>query len=125
MDIENVIFFQQALNKAITYRLSFAQREKDNHEVLQSELPNLWETVRQSYQQKQWEVVSAFRDALQDFLDLRGFWTQSLTLNKWACEAARESGELLDEIRWTHDRAEILHQRGEYYEAEKLYVFCE
>jgi ATP/maltotriose-dependent transcriptional regulator MalT len=44
---------------------------------------------------------------------------------KWACEAAQESGETLNEIRWTHDRADILHQRGEYREAESLYTFCE
>jgi tetratricopeptide (TPR) repeat protein len=118
-------FFQQVLNKAIFYRLSFAQREKDNHEVLTRELPNLWEAVRQSHQQELWTVVSAFQDALQGFLDLQGYWTQSLTLNKWACEAARESGELFNEIRWTHDRADILHQRGEYHEAESLYKFCE
>src|SRR5258707_499851 len=124
-ETENFAFFQEVLNRAIFYRLSLAQREKDHHEVLARELPNLWETIRQSYQQKQWPVVSAFRDALQGFLDLQGYWTQSLTLNKWACQAARESGETLNEIRWTHDRADILHQRGEYHKAERLYKFCE
>jgi tetratricopeptide (TPR) repeat protein len=124
-EVEAVAFFDQALSKAIWYRLSLAQREKDHHEILARELPNLWETVCQSYQQKQWPMISAFRDALQGFLDLQGYWTQSLTLNKWACEAAQKSGETLNEIRWTHDRADILHQRGDYREAETLYTFCE
>jgi hypothetical protein len=86
--LENVTFFHQASEKAIAYRLSFAQREANNHPVLECEMPNLWEAIRQSYQHQAWERVSAFREALQPFLDLRGYWAQSLTLNEWACEAA-------------------------------------
>jgi tetratricopeptide (TPR) repeat protein len=121
----NVTFFHQALDKAIAYRLSFAQREANNHPVLEREMPNLWEAVRQSYQHQAWERVSAFRDALQSFLDLRGYWAQSLTLNEWAYEAAQALGDAVNAVRWMHDRADILHQRGEYREAERLYQACE
>ena len=123
--IGNLMFFHQALDKAIAYRLSFAQRESQNYHLLEREMPNLWEAVRQSYQRQAWERVSAFRDALQPFLDLRGYWAQSLTLNEWACEAAEALGEAVNAVRWTHDRADILHQRGEYREADRLYQACE
>ena len=122
---ENITFFRQALDKAIAYRLSFAQREKQNHRLLEREMPNLWEAIRQSYQEQDWKRVSAFRDALQPFLDLHGYWAQSLVLNEWACEAARALGDAVSAVRWTHDRADILHQRGEYREAERLYQDCE
>jgi tetratricopeptide (TPR) repeat protein len=123
--LENVTFFHQASDKAIAYRLSFAQREMQNHHLLEREMPNLWEAIRQSYQHQAWERVSAFRDVLQPFLDLRGYWAQSLTLNEWACEAAQALGDAVNAVRWTHDRADILHQRGEYREADRLYQACE
>lgn len=123
--LENVAFFQQASDKAIAYRLAFARREMQNHPLLEREMPNLWEAVRQSYQRQAWEQVAAFRDALQPFLDLRGYWAQSLTLNEWACEAAQALGDAVNAVRWTHDRADILHQRGEYREADRLYQACE
>jgi tetratricopeptide (TPR) repeat protein len=123
--LENVTFFHQALEKAIAYRLSFAQREAQNYHLLEREMPNLWEAVRQSYQHQAWERVAAFRDALQLFLDLRGYWVQSVALNEWACEAAQALGDAVNAVRWTHDRADILHQRGEYREAERLYHACE
>jgi tetratricopeptide (TPR) repeat protein len=123
--IENISFFQQALGKAIIYRLSFAKREMHNHQALEREMPNLWEAARQCYQQKAWDRLSAFRDALQPFLDLRGYWPQSLLLNEWAREAAQARGDSINAARWTHDRADILHQQGKYHDAETLYQASE
>jgi hypothetical protein len=45
------------LDKAITTRLSFAQRESNNYQALEDELPNLWEVVQKSYQRKAWKIV--------------------------------------------------------------------
>jgi tetratricopeptide (TPR) repeat protein len=123
--LENVRFFYQASEKAIAYRLSFAHKERQNYRLLEREMPNLWEAIRQSYQHQAWEQVTAFRDVLQPFLDLRGYWAQSLTLNEWACEAAQALGDAVNAVRWTHDRADILHQRGDYREADRLYQACE
>src|SRR6266581_3997445 len=121
----NVAFFQQAWDKAITTRLSFAQRESNNSQALEYELPNLWEAVQKSYQRKAWEFVVAFQDALRPFLDRRGHWSQSLTLNGWACEGAQASTDEISVVRFTHDRADILQQQGKYHEAEGLYQRCE
>jgi tetratricopeptide (TPR) repeat protein len=123
--LEVITFFHQALENATAYRLSFAQREANNHQMLESEMPNLWEAVRQSYQHQAWKQVAEFRDALQPFLDLRGYWAQSVALNEWACEAAQTLGDTVNAVRWTHDRADILHQRGKYREADQLYQDCE
>jgi tetratricopeptide (TPR) repeat protein len=121
----NVAFFQQAWDKAITTRLSFAQRESNNYQALEDELPNLWEAVQKSYQRKAWEFVVAFQDALRPFLDRRGHWSQSLTLNGWACEGAQALTDEISVVRFTHDRADILQQQGKYHEAEGLYQRCE
>lgn len=121
----NMTFFSQVLDRAIVYRLSFAQREMHNYPALEREMPNLWDAVRQSYQQKAWESLLAFCDALQSFLDLRGYWKQSIMLNEWACEGALVLGDPRSAAHWTHVRADILHQRGNYQEAERLYQTCE
>ncbi len=66
---ELVSFFQQVVDKAITTRLSFAQRESNNYHALEDELPNLWEVAQKSYQRKAWKVVLSFQDALRLFFD--------------------------------------------------------
>jgi tetratricopeptide (TPR) repeat protein len=118
-------FYQKASDESVGYRLSFAQEAMNDHEALEAELSNIWAVVHQSYQQKAWKQVSAFRDALQSFLDLRGYWVQSIMLNEWAYEAALANGDRFNTARWTHDRADILHQQGRYHEAEKLYQTSE
>ena len=123
--LELVLFYQQVLNKAITTRLSFAQRESNNYLALEDELPNLWEVVQNSYLQEAWNVVLAFQDTLGSFLDQRGYWTQSLILNGWAHEAAQALTDEIRMVRCMHDRADILHQQGQYHEAERLYQACE
>jgi len=122
---ELVGFFQRVLDKAITTRLSFAQRECNNYQALEHELPNLWEVVQKSYQRKAWKIVLSFQDALRPFLDRRGYWSRSLILNGWAIEAAQALADEISAVRFTHDRADILHQQGKYHEAEGLYQRCE
>jgi tetratricopeptide (TPR) repeat protein len=122
---ELVVFFQQVLDKAITTRLSFAQRESNNYQALEYELPNLWEVAQKSYQRKAWKMVLSFQDALRPFLDRRGYWSRSLILNGWALEAAQALADEISVVRFTHDRADILHQQGKYREAERLYQGCE
>jgi len=46
---ELVVFSQQVLDKAITTRLSFAQKKSNNYQALEYELPNLWEVAQKSY----------------------------------------------------------------------------
>lgn len=123
--VELVAFFQRVLDKAMITRLSFIQRESNNYQVLEDELPNVWEGVQRSYLLKEWKIVLSFQDALRPFLDQRGYWSQCLLLNSWAIEAAQALADEISVLRFTHDRADILHQRGMYREAEQLYQQCE
>ena len=87
---ELVVFSQQVLDKAIATRLSFAQRESNNYQALEYELPNLWEVAQKSYQRKAWKIVLSFQDALRPFLDRRGYWSRSRMLNGWAVYCDKE-----------------------------------
>lgn len=114
-------FFKEAQAVATTHRLARAQKEVRNYQFLEREFDLLWNAVRSCYEQKDWERLVAFRETLQPFLDLRGFWEHSLILNRWAEEAARVLGDAFNEARWRHDCADMLNQQGRYQEAEQLY----
>ena len=114
-------FFQQAPATAAAYRLALARREMRNYPFLEREFDLLWDAARSCREQRDWARLVAFRETLQPFLDVRGFWEHSLTLNLWAIEAARVLGNATDEARGRHDRADMLNQQGRYREAEALY----
>jgi tetratricopeptide (TPR) repeat protein len=118
-------FFQQAPETAVAYRLALARREMRNYQFLEREFDLLWDAARRCYEQQEWERLVDFRETLQPFLDVHGFWEHSLTLNQWAIEAARVLGNGLDEARWRHDCADMLNQQGRYREAELFYQASE
>ncbi len=115
------IFFEQASMRAQAYRLAFAQREMRNYQALEANFDLLWSTAQHCYEQHDWEALISFREALQPFLDLHGFWDHSLTLNKWVDSAAEAKGDAFNQARWRHDRADMLNQQGKYHDAEPLY----
>ena len=119
------IFYEQAQIIAVEHRLPLLQQHMRNYEFLEQDLETIWQAIEQCHRQKDWQELTAFREALQPFLDLRGFWTYSLTLNKWANEAAEALGDTVDQARWIHDRADILNQQGHYKEAERFYLQSE
>lgn len=119
------IFYEQALKIAVEHRLPLLQQHMHDYEFLEQDLETIWQAIERCHRQKDWEELTAFREALQPFLDLRGFWTYSLTLNKWANEAAEALENIVNQARWIHDRADILNQQGHYKEAERFYVQSE
>jgi hypothetical protein len=110
-------FSNQALDIAITRRVNFVQKHKKDFQSLEVELAQLWVAVEHCYQRKDWERLITFREALQPFLDLRGFWSHSLTLSQWAQEAAQAQGDIFGEARYIHEQANILSLQGNYREA--------
>lgn len=114
-------FFDQAPMAAKAYRLAFVQKEMRNYQALDANFDLLWSTAQHCYEQQDWEALIDFREALQPFLDLHGFWNHSLTLNKWVDSAAEVRGDALNQARWRHDRADMFNQQGKYHDAEQLY----
>ena len=119
------IFYEQAPIIAVEHRLLLLQQQMRNYEFLEQDLETIWQAIERCHLQKDWEQLTAFREALQPFLDLRGFWKHSLTLNKWAEEAAEALGDIVNQARWIHDKADILNQQGHYKEAEQFYLQSE
>lgn len=117
--------FYQARQRFNDYFLEYALDHRDDWPALEAEQVNLLAAAHCF-----WEVNAApelfrLRDALQPYLDLQGYWSESLRLNDWAIVVAERSDDLLNVARFTHDRADILHQRGDYEQAGHLYQVSE
>lgn len=118
-------FYAQAPEIAAKRRLALLQRHMGEYQFLAQDLGTLWQAVEQSYRAQDWQQLTAFREALQPFLDARGFWTHSLTLNRWACQAAQALGDEVRYARYLHDLADMLNQQGSSAQAERFYLQSE
>jgi tetratricopeptide (TPR) repeat protein len=84
-------------------------------------LPDMHFIIRYCHEHAQWSNVVAYYDRLYADLDHYGEWLETLTLNKWARDAASEVGDRGRYARYTHQRGALLHQRGAHQEAERLF----
>jgi len=98
----------------VDYFLHYANDHRDDWPDLEAEHANLLIATRRCWDAGDHVSLLAYREALQPYLDLQGHWADSLILNEWAIASAQASGDQVSAARFTHDRADILHQRGEY-----------
>jgi tetratricopeptide (TPR) repeat protein len=117
--------FHQTRQHFSRYFLGYAVSHCSDWEWLEVEQVNLLAATQYCWDTDDYNNLLAFRDVLQLYLDRQGHWTDSLRLNEWAIAAAHALGDRINATRFTHDRADILHQRGEYHQAERLYQACE
>ncbi len=117
--------FRETRQHFSRYFLHYAVSHCSDWEWLEVEHVNLLAATQYCRDTHDHHNLLAFRDALQLYLDRQGHWTDSLRLNEWAIAAAHALGDRIAATRFTHDRADILHQRGEYHQAEGLYQACE
>jgi tetratricopeptide (TPR) repeat protein len=122
---EHQTLFHQTRQHFSRYFLHYAVSHCSDWEWLEVEHVNLLAATQYCWDSRDHYNLLAFRDALQLYLDQQGHWTDSLSLNEWAIAAAHALGDRINATRFTHDRADILHQRGEYHQAERLYQACE
>lgn len=117
--------FHDAGQHYADYFWHYTDEHRDDWLELKTEYANLLVTAQYCRDHGDYKTLVALRDALQPHLDLQGHWIDALTLNEWATAAARASGDQVSVARYTHDRADILNQLGEYRQAEGLYQASE
>jgi tetratricopeptide (TPR) repeat protein len=107
------------------YFLNYALDHRSDWSWLEAEHTNLMAATRSCLENNDYPNLLAFRNALQSYLDLQGHWADSLRLNEWAIAAAQACDDHSSLARFTHDRADILNQLGEYHQAANLYQTSE
>lgn len=113
-------YFENARAQFAAYFLRFVQTENDQT-LLEMEYPNLIEAVSYYRNMGDHRNLILLRDKLHPFMDLRGHWTDSITLFTWVIDSASAMNDWANFARFTHDKADILNQSGEFKEAEALY----
>lgn len=122
---EHQAVFHQTSQHFVHYFLRYASDNCNEWSRLEEEHTNLLIATHYCWNAGNHAKVLAYRDTLQPYLDLQGHWADSLILNEWAAAAAKARGDPISAARFTHDRANILHQCGEYRQAERLYQVSE
>lgn len=115
----------EAYHQAAHLRVNLLRDHLTNDTLSEDELLNILGTVKDCYLRKRWMKLIEYQDILQHYLDLQGQWQTAIRINEWACEAAQALGDDINVARWTHDRADICNQQGQYKQAEALYVTAE
>ena len=114
-------FFKETGRHFANYFLRYAVDHRNDGSRIEAEYANLLTAARYCRDTDNYSDLLVLREVLQPHLDLHGHWNASLMLNEWAIAAAQMCGDRISVVRFTHDRADILHQCGEYRQAEQLY----
>lgn len=122
---EHQSVFQLTGQHFVDYFLRYAGDHCNDWSRLEEEHVNLLTAARYCWNAGNHANLLACRETLQPYLDLQGHWADSLMLNEWAAATAEARGDPISAARFTHDRADIHHQRGEYRQAERLYQLSE
>ena len=88
---------EKARVRLTVYYLALAQWTSD-HAVLNAERPHLLTTMDEAHRREDWKTVLGFAIALDDWLDLRGHWTDRVAVLRWALDATRRLGD-----RWNEE----------------------
>jgi tetratricopeptide (TPR) repeat protein len=128
---EDHSFRQSATVQAVPHMLQFAREHNRwgeswaGFDLLEAEVGNLMWAVRQAYELQLPEVLD-FRDALGDFLYMRGYWNESIQMGLWVFEAADRVAH--PDRGWQkawctlYPLARVHFQQGNYEEAQR---WCE
>lgn len=98
-----------------------AQPTSEDFDALESEKDNVLDAMEMASAMKDWDSVMKIRWALEEFLDLRGYWNEAIRSGRKAVSAGREArNELAIEVFRTNTAVIHMH-RGEYKEAKETF----
>jgi NB-ARC domain./TIR domain. len=114
-------FRQRFVTHFLSYAQAHTQTTGEDFAALESEKDNLLTAMDVAFQRQDWKSVMAIRDALQWFLDLRGYWDEAIQYGEQAVQAARHAGNAQAIANFTNNLAVIHFWRGDVDKARPLY----
>ena len=116
---------QAPYHRAAAYYARFAldhrQVEREHLAALDRELTNILAAMDWCQEHEQWEMVTAFARLLDDYLDVRGLWTELLERALLGAEAAGKASDRRERAACLHSAGIANQKRGDYREAKRLY----
>ncbi len=98
-----------------------AQITAEDFAALAAERDNLISALDMAFALKDWSGVVSLRFALEEFLDLHGYWDEALRTGELAVKAARAAQADINVAGLSHNLAVMYQGRGELGEARRLY----
>ncbi|MBU0493119.1 MAG: tetratricopeptide repeat protein [Chloroflexi bacterium] len=111
--------------RLLAHYLAYAQAHKQppaaDYDALEAERPNLLAAMDRAYQAEQWATVRRFMWALDEYLDVRGYWSERRTRLEQAIRAAEAEGHQRDAAAFGANWAGVLYRTGNWATARWEY----
>jgi tetratricopeptide (TPR) repeat protein len=125
MEATHVDEYRQDRQRFVTHFMNYAeahaQTTREDFDALEAEKDNTLSAMDAAFDLEDWAGVVQTRFALNEFLDLRGYWDEAIRSGQQALAAARYSQNESAVAVFAHNLA-IMHQRrGELESARRLY----
>ncbi|MGB7925085.1 MAG: tetratricopeptide repeat protein [Pyrinomonadaceae bacterium] len=105
----------------MSYANVHAQPTPEDFDALEAEKDNLLGAIDVAFDLEDWHSVMDIRGALEEFLDLRGYWDEAIRRGEQAVAASHEAENESSIAQFIGNVAVIRMQRGEYEEARQTY----
>jgi len=103
------------------YSRAHARPTPEDLDALEAEKDNVLNAMDIAFMASDWESVMRIRFALEDFLDLRGYWDEAVQRGEQALHAAHMLSDEGASASFAHYVALLHQRRGEMGEARRLY----
>jgi tetratricopeptide (TPR) repeat protein len=105
----------------LAYAEAHRQKTAEDLIALEPEKDNLVLAQSVAFEGQDWSSVVRLRFAVDEFLDVRGYWGEAVETGEQALQAARSSEDESEVAGLAHNLAVIYQNRGELAEARRLY----
>jgi len=105
----------------LDYAAARSEKKAEDFNALEAERENLLGAVEMAFTFEDWPSVMRLGAALEEYLDIRGYWTDAIRTGGQALHAARSSDDESAVARFSHNLAVIHQRRGDLEEARHLY----
>ena len=114
-------FRQRFVACFLSYAETHAQTTPEDFAALEADKDNALNAMDAAFEMNDWDSVIQIHFALEEFLDMRGYWDEAIQRGVLAVKAARNSQSDDRLALLLHNLAVIFQRRGELDEARRLY----
>ncbi|MGA9996557.1 MAG: tetratricopeptide repeat protein [Pyrinomonadaceae bacterium] len=114
-------FRQRFVAYFVSYVEAHSQPTPEDFDELEAEKGNALSAMDVAFKSEDWNSTIQIRFALEEFLDVRGYWDEAIRSGEYGLEAARNSTSDRTVAALAHNLAVMNQRRGELTEARRLY----
>ncbi|MCA1591337.1 MAG: tetratricopeptide repeat protein, partial [Acidobacteria bacterium] len=114
-------FRRRFVSYFVDYAEAHAQETPEDFALLETEKDNLLRAMDVAFEMEDWESIGRTRYALQQFLDLHGYWDEAIRHGEQALKAAKMSESTWNIGAFANGLGTMFANRGDYASAKNHY----